>query len=84
MLAKKQVGAHAAVARLREAGAIFIGKTTLPELGSTPLTDSPLTGITRNPWNLALHAGGSSGGAFGSGMLLMLLIALRRRFTHHN
>lgn len=51
------------VARLREAGAIFIGKTTLPELGSTPLTDSPLTGITRNPWNLALHAGGSSGGS---------------------
>ncbi|KAF0866218.1 amidase [Pseudomonas sp. LD120] len=51
------------VARLREAGAIFIGKTTLPELGSTPLTDSPLTGITRNPWNLAVHAGGSSGGS---------------------
>lgn len=51
------------VARLRQAGAIFIGKTTLPELGSTPLTDSPLTGITRNPWNLALHAGGSSGGS---------------------
>ncbi|WP_248765878.1 amidase [Pseudomonas protegens] len=51
------------VARLREAGAIFIAKTTLPELGSTPLTDSPLTGITRNPWNLALHAGGSSGGS---------------------
>lgn len=51
------------VARLREAGAIFIGKTTLPELASTPLTDSPLTGITRNPWNFALHAGGSSGGS---------------------
>ena len=51
------------VARLREAGAIFIAKTTLPELGSTPLTDSPLTGVTRNPWNLALHAGGSSGGS---------------------
>lgn len=53
----------ALVARLREAGAIFIAKTTLPELASTPLTDSPLTGVTRNPWNLALHAGGSSGGS---------------------
>ncbi|MGC5699167.1 amidase [Pseudomonas sp. NFXW11] len=53
----------ALVARLREAGAIFIAKTTLPELATTPLTDSPLTGITRNPWNLALHAGGSSGGS---------------------
>ena len=51
------------VEKLRRAGAIFIGKTTLPELGSTPLTDSPLTGITRNPWNLELHAGGSSGGS---------------------
>lgn len=53
----------ALVARLREAGAIFIGKTTLPELATTPLTDSPLTGVTRNPWNLALHAAGSSGGS---------------------
>ncbi|MFK3789863.1 amidase [Pseudomonas piscis] len=53
----------ALVARLREAGAIFIAKTTLPELACTPLTDSPLTGVTRNPWDLALHAAGSSGGS---------------------
>ncbi|KAF1072019.1 MAG: Acylamidase [Pseudomonas citronellolis] len=51
------------VAQLRQAGAIFIGKSTLPEFGTTPLTVSPLTGITRNPWNLAVHAGGSSGGS---------------------
>jgi aspartyl-tRNA(Asn)/glutamyl-tRNA(Gln) amidotransferase subunit A len=51
------------VARLREAGAIFIGKTTLPEFGHKGVTDSPLTGITRNPWNVAKTPGGSSGGA---------------------
>ena len=52
-----------AVRRLREAGAILIGKTTTPEFGHKPLTDSPLFGVTRNPWNLARTAGGSSGGA---------------------
>jgi len=51
------------VARLREAGAIFIGKTTLPEYGHKGVTDSPLTGITRNPWNMQKTCGGSSGGA---------------------
>ncbi len=51
------------VRRLREAGAILIGKTTTPEFGHKPLTDSPLFGVTRNPWNLARTAGGSSGGA---------------------
>jgi aspartyl-tRNA(Asn)/glutamyl-tRNA(Gln) amidotransferase subunit A len=49
--------------RLRDAGAILIGKTTTPEFGHKPLTDSPLFGVTRNPWNLARTAGGSSGGA---------------------
>ena len=39
------------VRRLREAGGIFIGKTTSPELGWKALGDSPLTGVTRNPWN---------------------------------
>jgi aspartyl-tRNA(Asn)/glutamyl-tRNA(Gln) amidotransferase subunit A len=60
-----QVPAEDAVAvrRLREAGAILIGKTTTPEFGHKPLTDSPLFGVTRNPWNLARTAGGSSGGA---------------------
>ncbi len=51
------------VARLREAGAIILGKTNLPEFGLGPVTISPLTGITRNPWNTAKTAGGSSGGA---------------------
>ncbi len=49
--------------RLRDAGAILIGKTTTPEFGHKPLTDSPLFGVTRNPWNLSRTAGGSSGGA---------------------
>jgi len=51
------------VARLREQGAIFIGKTTLPEYGHKGVTHSPLTGITRNPWNMEKTPGGSSGGA---------------------
>ncbi len=50
-------------ARLREAGAVFFGKTTTPEFGWKPVTDSPLTGITRNPWDLARTPGGSSGGS---------------------
>ncbi len=52
-----------AVARLREHGAVFLGKTTTPEYGWKALGDSPLTGITRNPWNLAHTPGGSSAGA---------------------
>ena len=52
-----------AVARLKAAGAILIGKTTTSEFAWKVLTDSPLTGITRNPWNAALTPGGSSGGA---------------------
>ena len=50
-------------ARLREQGAILLGKTTTPEFGWKPLTDSPLTGITRNPWDTSRTPGGSSGGA---------------------
>jgi len=51
------------VARLREAGALLLGKTTTPEFGWKGVTDNPLTGITRNPWNPAKTPGGSSGGA---------------------
>jgi len=51
-----------AVARLRESGAVLIGKNTTPEFGWKGVTDSPLTGITRNPWNPAKTPGGSSGG----------------------
>lgn len=49
--------------RLREAGGILVGKTTTPEFGWKGLGDSPLTGITRNPWNPAMTTGGSSAGA---------------------
>ncbi|HEX2886283.1 amidase [Vineibacter terrae] len=52
-----------APARLKAAGAIIIGKTTTPEFGHKGLTDSPLQGITRNPWALDRTPGGSSGGA---------------------
>jgi aspartyl-tRNA(Asn)/glutamyl-tRNA(Gln) amidotransferase subunit A len=52
-----------ATARLREAGAVILGKTTTPEFGWKALGDSPLTGITRNPWDLSCTPGGSSAGA---------------------
>ena len=52
-----------APARLREHGAVLLGKTTTPEYGWKGVTDCPLTGITRNPWNTDLTPGGSSGGA---------------------
>ncbi|AUB43817.1 gatA, aspartyl-tRNA (plasmid) [Nostoc flagelliforme CCNUN1] len=48
-----------AVARLREQGAVLLGKTTTSEFGWKGVTDSPLTGITRNPWNTELTPGGS-------------------------
>ena len=51
------------VARLRAAGAVILGKTTTPEFGWKGMTDGPLFGITRNPWDLARTPGGSSGGA---------------------
>ncbi|HYR66098.1 MAG TPA: amidase [Reyranella sp.] len=52
-----------AVARLREAGAIVFAQSTSSEYGHKGVTDSPLNGITRNPWNVARTPGGSSGGA---------------------
>jgi aspartyl-tRNA(Asn)/glutamyl-tRNA(Gln) amidotransferase subunit A len=51
------------VARLREAGCVFLGMTTTPEFGWKGVTDSPLTGITRNPWDVTKTPGGSSGGS---------------------
>jgi aspartyl-tRNA(Asn)/glutamyl-tRNA(Gln) amidotransferase subunit A len=51
------------VERLKAAGAIILGKTTTPEFGFKGVTDSPVTGITRNPWHLDRTPGGSSGGA---------------------
>jgi len=53
----------AAVARLRAAGAVVIGKTTTTEFAHSPLGFSPLTGLTRNPWAPELTCGGSSAGA---------------------
>lgn len=52
-----------AVARLREAGAIVFAQSTSSEFGHKGVTDTPLNGLTRNPWNLARTPGGSSGGA---------------------
>jgi aspartyl-tRNA(Asn)/glutamyl-tRNA(Gln) amidotransferase subunit A len=51
------------VTRLREAGAILIGKTRMPEFGHKGLTDGPSFGVTPNPWDLSRTSGGSSGGA---------------------
>ncbi len=51
------------VRRLREAGAIVIGKTHAPEVGQWPFTEGPAFGATRNPWSMAHTPGGSSGGA---------------------
>ncbi|MDO0933405.1 amidase [Streptomyces sp. DG2A-72] len=51
------------VARLREHGAVFLGKTTTPEFGWKGVTDSPLSGVTRNPHDTSRTAGGSSGGS---------------------
>lgn len=48
---------------LRDAGAVILGKTTSPEFGWKGVTDSPLYGITRNPWDTRMTSGGSSGGA---------------------
>jgi aspartyl-tRNA(Asn)/glutamyl-tRNA(Gln) amidotransferase subunit A len=58
-----------AVARLKEQGAVLLGKTTTPEFGWIGACHSPLTGITRNPWNLTRTTGGSSGGAAAAALL---------------
>ncbi len=50
-------------ARLRESGAVLLGKTTTPEFGCKGETNSPLTGPTLNPWKTDRTPGGSSGGA---------------------
>jgi amidase len=51
------------VRRLRAAGCVVIGKTTLPELAIWPFTESRVSGATRNPWDPARTPGGSSGGS---------------------
>ena len=52
-----------AVARLRSAGALLFAKNTTSEFGNKIVTDSPLTGSTRNAWDTDLSSGGSSGGS---------------------
>jgi aspartyl-tRNA(Asn)/glutamyl-tRNA(Gln) amidotransferase subunit A len=51
------------VSRLKEAGAIVVGKTNTPEFGFTGFTKNLLYGVTRNPWNIERTPGGSSGGS---------------------
>lgn len=60
-----------AVARLRDHGAVFLGKTAMPEYGWIATSDSPLTGTTRNPWDTRMTTGGSSAGAVASTVLGM-------------
>ena len=55
-----------AVERVRREGGVIIGKTTTSEFGCKAVGDSPLTGITRNPWDLSKTPGGSSAGAAAS------------------
>ena len=64
------------VERAKRAGAIVIGKTTTSEFGCKGVGDSPLTGITRNPWNLEKTPGGSSAGAAASVAAGITAIAL--------
>ncbi|CAN5724716.1 amidase [soil metagenome] len=60
-----------AVARLREHGAVLLGKTCTPEFGWKAVCDSPGEGATRNPWNADMTTGGSSGGAAAAASLGM-------------
>ncbi|MFA7504572.1 MAG: amidase [Burkholderiaceae bacterium] len=62
-------------ARMRAAGAIFIGKTNTPEFGLGSQTYNPVFGATRNAWDTSLCAGGSSGGAAVALALRMLPVA---------
>ena len=64
------------VERLRQSGAVLLGKTTTPELGWKGVTDSPLTGITRNPWDESCTSGGSSGGSAAAVVLGMATLAV--------
>lgn len=63
---------HNVTARLRAAGFVVVGSTTLPEYGILPVTETSRFGVTRNPWDTGRTPGGSSGGsaaAVASGMI---------------
>ncbi|MFC3179693.1 amidase [Cypionkella sinensis] len=62
-------------ARMRAAGAIFVGKTNTPEWGHGSHSFNPVHGVTRNPYDLAVTAGGSSGGAAAALAARMLPVA---------
>jgi amidase len=64
-LFKDHVADHdgASIRRLKEAGFIPVGRTTMPEFGILPTTEPRLTGPTHNPWDLSRTPGGSSGGS---------------------
>ena len=64
------------VRRLREAGALLVGKTSVPELSLWPFTESAAFGISRNPWSLDHTPGGSSGGSAAAVSAAMVPIAL--------
>jgi amidase len=64
------------VRRLREAGALLVGKTNVPELGLWPFTESEAFGASRNPWSLDHTPGGSSGGSAAAVASAMVPVAL--------
>lgn len=64
------------VRRLRQAGAVVVGKTRMPEFGQWPFTESVDGGITRNPWDHARTPGGSSGGTAAAVALGMVPVAI--------
>jgi amidase len=66
---------HNVTRRLREAGFVIVGTTTLPEYGILPTTEATLFGPTRNPWDLERTPGGSSGGASAAVAAGMLPVA---------
>ncbi len=65
LIYEHRIAAHddTEVARLRGAGAVLVGQTTASEFGAVSFTNTPLHGITRNPWNPDHTPGGSSGGS---------------------
>lgn len=65
LIYEHRVAAHdsAEITRLRRAGAVLVGLTTASEFGAVSFTNTPLHGITRNPWDISCTPGGSSGGS---------------------
>ncbi|GAA2001274.1 amidase [Brevibacterium samyangense] len=66
---------HSVVRRMKEAGALVIGKTNVPEFGLGSHSFNPVYGVTRNPYDLSRAAGGSSGGAAAALASRMLPVA---------